>query len=278
MSKTTRLAGQTAIVCGGSQGIGLSTAAEVIREGGSVAIVARGNENLAEAAQKLRTLIHDPAQFVEEIAADTADRDDIGPKLETFIEKRGTPDYLINAVGYARPDYASNLGLEDYRQQMDSNYFGQLVPTLVVLPHMLVARQGHIAFVSSMMGYFGIIGYAAYSPSKFALVGLAEVLRHEYRSAGLRVSVLYPSDTDTPGFARENASKPPETLELSANVKVAQPDDVAREFVNGLVRGKFHILPSGAGMVWRLQRYVPHLVRAFLDRDLKKARGKVEKK
>ena len=160
---------------------------------------------------------------------------------------------------------------------MDSNYFGQLIPTLVVLPHMLAARKGHIAFVSSMMGYFGIIGYAAYAPSKFALVGLAEVLRHEYRSSGLRVSVLYPPDTDTPGFVSENASKPPETLELSANIKVAQPDEVARQFVDGIVREKFHILPSGAGMVWRLQRYVPHLVRAFLDRDLKKARRKVGK-
>ena len=277
MTKTTRLVGQTAIVCGGSQGIGLSTAEEVIREGGSVAIVARGSGKLSAAVERLRPLIHNPAQFVEAIAADTADRDDIGPKLETFIEEWGTPDYLINAVGYARPDYASNLGLEDYRQQMDSNYFGQLIPTLVVLPHMLAARKGHIAFVSSMMGYFGIIGYAAYAPSKFALVGLAEVLRHEYRSSGLRVSVLYPPDTDTPGFASENASKPPETLELSANIKVAQPDEVARQFVDGIVREKFHILPSGAGMVWRLQRYVPHLVRAFLDRDLKKARRKVGK-
>jgi 3-dehydrosphinganine reductase len=278
MANTNQLSGRTAVVCGGSSGIGLSTAAEVVRRGGSVAVVARGNGVLEQAAGRVRTLIQDGSQFVHEIAGDTADRDDIGPKLEAFVEERGVPDYLINAVGYALPDYASNLGLEDYQRQMDSNYFGQLIPTLIMLPHMLVARRGHIAFVSSMMGYFGIIGYAAYAPSKFALVGLAEVLRHELRPAGLRVSVLYPPDTDTPGFARENASKPPETHELSSNVKIAQPDDVARQFVNGIIRGKFHILPSGAGMVWRLQRYAPHLVRAFLDRDLNKARRRVGKK
>jgi short-subunit dehydrogenase len=106
-------------------------------------------------------------------------------------------------------------------------------------------------------------------------VGLAEVLRHELQPSGVRVSVLYPPDTDTPGFALENATKPPETHALSGNVKVADPDDVARHFVRGIVRGKFHILPSGAGMVWRLQRYAPQLVRAFLDRDLRKARGRV---
>ncbi len=275
MANTNRLAGHTAIVCGGSKGIGFSTAAEIVRLGGSVAVVARGNGTLEEAGGRLRTLASVPGQFVDTIPADAADRDDIGPKLEAWIAERGVPDYLVNSVGYAQPDYVSNLGLEDYQRQMDCNYFGQLIPTLVVLPHMLVARRGHIAFVSSVAGYVGIIGYAAYSPSKFALVGLAEVLRHELRPAGLRVSVLYPPDTDTPGFARENLTKPPETHEMSANIKLAQPDDVACQFVDGIVRGRFHILPNRTRMVWRLQRYAPQLVRAFLDRDLTRAKRKV---
>lgn len=277
MAKTTQLAGQTAIVCGGSKGIGLAAAAEIVRRGGSVGVVARGNGSLELAGEQLRALVHESSQFVDVIQADAANRNDIGPKLEEFIGRRGAPDYLINAVGYAGPDYVSNLALDDFRQQMDVNYYGQLIPTLVVLPHLVEARQGHIAFVSSMMGYFGMIGYAAYAPSKFALVGLAEVLRHELRPSGLTVSILYPPDTDTPGYKVENTSKPLETHALSANVKVAQPDDVARQFVDGIMRGKFHILPSGAGMVWRLQRYAPRLVRAFLDRDLSKARRRVGK-
>ncbi|MDH3260854.1 MAG: SDR family oxidoreductase [Acidimicrobiia bacterium] len=277
MAKTTQLAGKTAIVCGGSKGIGLSTAAEIVRRGGSVGVVARGNGSLELAGERLRALVHESSQFVDMIQADAANRDDVGPKLEAFMEARGVPDYLINAVGYAGPDYVSNLVLDDFRQQMDVNYYGQLIPTLVVLPHLLEAGRGHIAFVSSMLGYFGIIGYAAYAPSKFALVGLAEVLRHELRPSGLSVSVLYPPDTDTPGFEVENISKPVETHQLSANVKVAQPDEVARQFLDGIMRGKFHILPSGAGMVWRLQRYAPRLVRAILDQALSKARRRVGK-
>ena len=277
MAKPKRLTGQTAIVCGGSKGIGLSTAAEVVRRGGSVAVVARGNGSLEAAAEGLRALVHESSQYVDAIQADAANRDDIGPKLEAFMERRGVPAYLINAVGYAGPGYVNNLGLDDFRQHMDVNYYGQLIPTLVVLPHLVEAGRGHVAFVSSMMGYFGIIGYAAYAPSKFALVGLAEVLRHELRPSGVSVSVLYPSDTDTPGFEVENSTKPAETHALSANVKVAQPDDVARQFIDGLLRGKFHILPSGAGMPWRLQRYAPRLVRAFLDRDLSKARRRIGK-
>jgi 3-dehydrosphinganine reductase len=278
MAKTSGLAGQTAIICGGSKGIGLSTAAEIVRRGGSVALVARGGEALQNAAGQVGRQARGGDQFVETIQADTTDLDDIGPQLEAFVADHGVPDYLINAVGYAHPGYAEKLSMDVYRRQMDTNYYGQLIPTLVLLPHFLQAERGHLAFVSSMLGYMGIVGFAAYAPSKYALVGLAEVLRHELRPAGLSVSVLYPPDTETPGLEAENQIKPPESLELSANVKVAQPDDVARQFVDGIVRGKFHILPSGAGMVWRLQRYVPSLVRMFLDRDLKKARRKVGKK
>ena len=277
MARTTPLVGKTAIVCGGSKGIGLATAAEVVRRGGSVGVVARGNGSLEAAGEYLQTLVHSGSQHVDVIPADAANREDIGPKLEAFMERRGVPGYLINAVGYAGPGYVNNLGLDDFRQQMDVNYYGQLVPTLVVLPHLVKAGRGHIAFVSSMMGYFGIIGYAAYAPSKFALVGLAEVLRHELRPSGISVSILYPSDTNTPGFEVENSTKPAETQALSANVNVAEPDDVARQFVDGIVRGKFHILPSGAGMPWRLQRYAPRLVRAILDRDLSKARRRIGK-
>jgi short-subunit dehydrogenase len=277
MAEPNRRSGQTAIICGGSSGIGLATAAEVVRRGGSVAVVARGNGPLETAGEHLRSFIRAGSQFVDLIQADAADRNDIGPKLEAFIGRRGAPAYLINAVGYAGPGYVNNLGLDEFRQHMDVNYYGQLIPTLVVLPHLVAAGRGHIAFVSSMMGYFGIIGYAAYAPSKFALVGLAEVLRHELRPSGVSISVLYPPDTNTPGFETENSTKPPETHALSANVKVAQPDDVARQFIDGITRGKFHILPSGAGLPWRLQRYAPRLVRAFLDRDLNKARRRIGK-
>ena len=114
---------------------------------------------------------------------------------------------------------------------MEVNYYGQLVPILILLPYFMEARRGHIANVSSMMGYFGIIGYAAYAPTKFALVGLTEVLRHELKPYNISCSVLYPPDTDTPGFKKENETKPPECAELSAGVKMLSAHEVAEVFV-----------------------------------------------
>ena len=76
---------------------------------------------------------------------------------------------MINVVGYAYPQYVQELTLEDYKKCMEVNYYGQLIPTLILLPYFMAARKGHIANVSSMMGYFGIMGYAAYAPTKFAI-------------------------------------------------------------------------------------------------------------
>ena len=89
-----------------------------------------------------------------------------------------------------------------------------------LLPHFMAARKGHIVNVSSMMGYFGIMGYAAYAPTKFAIVGLTEALRHELKPYNIGMSVLYPPDTDTPGFEKENRTKPGECAMMSSKVKL----------------------------------------------------------
>ncbi|NIV14497.1 MAG: SDR family NAD(P)-dependent oxidoreductase, partial [Aliifodinibius sp.] len=67
--------------------------------------------------------------------------------MESFIKEYGTPDFLINAVGYAYPEYVENLKLKDFKKNMDVNYYGQLVPTLLFLPYMIANNQGHISFI-----------------------------------------------------------------------------------------------------------------------------------
>jgi 3-dehydrosphinganine reductase len=64
-------------------------------------------------------------------------------------------------------------------------------------------------------GMVGIIGYSTYSPTKFALRGLADVLRNEMAPYGVKVSIVYPPDTDTPGFREEMKTKPPACKEIS---------------------------------------------------------------
>jgi len=263
-----------AIVCGGSKGIGKETAKEIALLGGSVCLVARHREPLEATAREIEEIKRGDSQFVDTIVCDTTDAERLKPLLTEFVDHRGVPDYLINCVGHARPQYVQELTLEDFRERMEVNFYGQLVPILLLLPYFLEARRGHIANVSSMMGYFGIMGYAAYAPTKFALAGLTEVLRHELKPYNISCSVLYPPDTDTPGFQKENESKPPECAIISGSVKLLSAQKVAEVFVDGILKKQVAIMPGEAGLVWRLNRYFPWLVRWVTDRQYEQARRK----
>jgi 3-dehydrosphinganine reductase len=268
---------QTAIICGGSKGIGRATALEIVQLGGSVLLVARGQEALQEAAQEAKKVRPTGDQFVEWADCDATDMEAMKPILDDFVTNYGVPDHLINNVGYAYPQYVEKLTLEDFQRNMHENYIGQLVPTMIMLPHFMAVGKGHITFNSSMMGYFGIMGYATYAPTKFAIVGLAEVLRHELKPHGLTFSIIFPPDTDTPGFEIENQSKPPECAMISENAKLMTAEQVSEAIIAGLMKKKFYILPGEAGWIWRMFRFFPGLVRWIVDNDYAKARKKLGK-
>lgn len=267
--------GKTAFICGGSKGIGKETAKEFFRLGGSVCLLARNQQALDQAIKEVEAFRVNEDQKIHTIVGDASKFEEISPRMISYIDEVGTPDYLINAVGYAYPEYVQNLQLEDFRQNMEVNYYGQLVPTMVLIPYFMKQKRGHISFVSSMMGYMGIIGYASYAPTKFALVGLAEVLRHELAPYNISISILYPPDTDTPGFERENETKPFETAAISETAKIYQPEVVARQYLDGISRNRFQIMFGEGLWIWRLYRLFPKLIHGITDRDLKKAQQKI---
>lgn len=114
---------------------------------------------------------------------------------------------------------------------MATNYFGSLYCIKAALPAM--QANSHIVLVSSGAGLIGIYGYSAYSPSKFAVRGLAESLRGELK-VGVGISIIYPPDTDTPQLAEENKTKPPATKLITATAKVWSAEAVAKEIVKGI--------------------------------------------
>jgi 3-dehydrosphinganine reductase len=267
--------GKTAIVCGGSKGIGKATAEDFVRLGGGVCIVARDPEVLEQTAERVRGLKVKPSQIVETIACDTSDMEKLKPLFSNFIDEFGVPDYLLNVVGFAYPQYIENQTLEDFKRTMDVNYYGQLVPILILLPYFKEAKKGHIANVSSMLGYMGMSGYTTYTPSKFAVVGLSEALRSELKPYNITVSILYPPDTDTPGFELETIAKPEEVKIVSERAKLMSAEEVAEVFLEGVLNKKLHILPGDANYIWRLNRLFPGLVRFIMDQDFRKARQQV---
>lgn len=88
--------------------------------------------------------------------------------------------------------------------------------------------SGIIVFVSSQAGLIGLYGYTAYTASKYAVRGFAEALQMEVKPFGISVTVNYPPDTDTPGFAEEEKGKPEETSLISETAGLFKPEKVAK--------------------------------------------------
>ncbi|MFX1593437.1 MAG: SDR family oxidoreductase [Promethearchaeota archaeon] len=270
--------GKFAIIPGGSKGMGKATAKLFVQLGGSICIIARGTDALNETKDESNKLKSDQSQFIEIISCDTTDMDKLKPLMTEVINKHKVPDYLFNFVGYAFVQYIEKLTLEDFKRNMDINYYGQLIPSLIVLPYFLNDKQGYITFTSSVMGFMAIMGYTTYCPSKYALFGLAEVLRHELLPYNIKVSVLFPVDTDTPGFAEENKLKPEECKIISESGTVMTAEEVAEIFINGILNGQFEILPGEAAIQIKDMRESPDEIRGVLDRLYKRARRKTGRK
>ena len=269
---------KVAIITGGSQGLGKATAKYFVELGGSVCIIARRTEILEEAANEINKVKLADSQFIESIACDTTIMDKLKPLLTEFIEKYRIPDYLFNCIGYAYAEYVENLFLEDFKKNMEVNYYGQLVPILILLPYFMKEKKGYIANVSSMLGYMGLMGFATYVPSKYAVVGLSETLRNELKPYNINISILYPPAMDTPGFEKENETKPEECRIMEERGGLEKPEDVAEFFVNGVLKERFNILPGEAKLIWRLNRHFPKIIRNWSDKSYKKARKRLGKK
>jgi 3-dehydrosphinganine reductase len=229
----TRLDDAHVLITGGSQGIGLATAQQVLDRGARVSIVARDASRLAAAEDALEARVNDSTRVCAE-TADVTDRDGFERALGLILAQFGPVDVLVTNAGAARPRLFVEAPLNDFDQQMELNYFGTLFPIRAVVPSMIERGRGHLMLVSSAAGIIGVVGYSAYGASKFAVRGLAEAIRPELKPHGIVVGCAYPPDTDTPGLAAEDATKPEATRTLSALVKPKSAESVARSIVDGI--------------------------------------------
>lgn len=259
-----------AIITGGSSGIGLAVAQILAStQEWRLTLIARNADRLNQAAETLKVEDDSVALY----PADVSDENVIRCAIEESIEKFGAPELLITSAGLANPGHFQALESHVFQQAMNINYFGTLYPVQAAAPFMRRAGRGNIVMVSSGAALVGVYGYSAYAPSKFAVRGLAEVLRGEFKPDGVTVSVVYPPDTDTPQLTQENKTKPAETFAISGSAKTWQADDVAKIIVKGIKQNRFSITPGfEMSALNRLSSLINPLLQRYFDYLISKTR------
>ena len=179
---------KTALITGGTDGLGRATSLLLARRGYVVFAAGRSSEK----RQELDRLAQDERIPIHTLEMDVTNDPSVEIGVEFVLEKGGGIDVLINNAGVGYMAVVEELRLEDLRKQFDTNLFGVLRVTQAVLPHMRARRHGRILMMSSVAGLISPPTYGAYSSSKHALEGLSNSLRLEMYAFGVEVILIEP--------------------------------------------------------------------------------------
>ena len=259
------------VITGGSSGIGKAAAILCARFGANVCILSRDESRCKAALGEIQQHAKKQDQTIFYCAVDVSKREQVRKNTPEIVKRLGGIDLLINCAGITWPGYFHTISDDVWDSIIQIDYMGTVNTVRSFLPFFKEQKHGSIANISSALGYMGLFGYAAYSPAKFAVVGFSECLRMDLMPWNIKISVIYPADTDTPQLHEENKIKPPETKALAGTIKVMPPETVARAMLEGVSKGKFTIVPGL--MNWFtcfMNRHLPSVVWMIVSGDLKK--------
>jgi NAD(P)-dependent dehydrogenase (short-subunit alcohol dehydrogenase family) len=208
---------QVALVTGGSSGIGLAISRALLGRGWSVAICGRDGEKLERAAADLRAEQGTDDERLVATRADVSSVEDVRAWVRGSSEALGDPDLLVNNAGVGARGAIAELDEESWDRAQAINAKGAFLCTREVLAPMRRRGGGWIINVASLAGKKGMPGSAAYSASKFALVGFTEALAREEAKNNIRATAICPGYVATPMVAGARA----------APAEMAQPEDIA---------------------------------------------------
>jgi NAD(P)-dependent dehydrogenase (short-subunit alcohol dehydrogenase family) len=188
------LLGTTALITGGTSGIGRSAAAMFASHGASVAFTGRNAERGAEVAGSIRDAGGD-ALFVR---ADVRSAADCTRTVEETLERFGRIDALVNNAGTYVANDTIGCSEEEWDDQVDSSLKGTFLMSRAVLPGMIERGSGAIVNVSSGWGLVGGAEAVAYCAAKGGMVVMTKAMAIDHGPQGIRVNAVCPGDTETP--------------------------------------------------------------------------------
>ncbi len=179
---------RVALITGGSRGLGLVLARQLAAEGARLTLVARDAQELAVAAEELRGY----GTQVETCIADVRQQEAVNQAVAQTIQRFGRIDMLINNAGVIKAGPIEHMGVDDYREAIDTHMMGPLFGMMAVAPHMQRQGGGRIVNIASVGGLVSVPHLVPYCASKFGLVGLSDGWRAELARHNIAVTTVCP--------------------------------------------------------------------------------------
>ena len=192
------LTGKTALVTGGSRGLGRAIALRLATQGADVALSYRGN---ADAARATVGEIEAQGRRGLAVQGDVREPGTADALVKTVLEAFGKIDILVNNAGITRDDLIMRMSLDDWRDVLETNLFGAFYATKAVTRPMLRAKSGRIVNITSVSGQAGQTGQANYSSAKAGLIGLTKATARELASRNITCNAV------APGFVLTDLTK-----------------------------------------------------------------------
>jgi NAD(P)-dependent dehydrogenase (short-subunit alcohol dehydrogenase family) len=178
------------LITGSSRGLGRALAEAVLAAGDKLVATARTPAQLADLVDRF-------GDQVRTVALDVTDERAAVNAVQGAINAFGRLDVLVNNAGYANVDSIEDMAAEDFREQIETNFFGVVTVTRAALPVFRTQHDGHVIQISSLGGRLATPGLSAYQSAKWAVGGFSEVLAKEVGPLGIKVTVVEPGGMRT---------------------------------------------------------------------------------
>jgi 3-oxoacyl-[acyl-carrier protein] reductase len=223
---TNILKGQTAIVTGGTAGIGKAIALMFAANGARVVIFGTSAERGAQVLEEIKeaTKQQDNAAFYQVDVSKTAD---VERTVQTVLQTFGNVDILVNNAGITRDQLLMKMSEEDWDKVMDINVKSCYNTSRALVRSMMKARKGAIINMSSVIGLIGNQGQMNYAASKAAIIGLTKALAKELASRNIRVNCICPGFIETAMTGAMTEAQKQAILAQIPLGRMGSPDEIA---------------------------------------------------
>lgn len=261
--------GKRVWITGGASGIGQAVARRIAARGAHVTVFD------IRISDEVRLDLDNARRFsaipVRSFVLDITDAERTARLFGLAAKEGGQPDLVLNSAGITSAGEFERLSFDEWDRVMRVNLYGSRNVASAALP--LMKPGSRLALVAALAGVAGGYGYAAYAASKFGVVGLAQVLRLELKPRGISVSVICPSEVDTPAAREERKSRPVATTALKLLTGVLTVDEAADEIIDGLARDRYMIVPGRKGRIaYLIAKFLPlRLLHLLADRVVARA-------